>query len=101
MNRYENIEILKKEGIRKYTSTVIYPIINADITDTYIITQQGDRLDNLAWEYYRDPTLWWIIARANNIGKGNLFPEVGVQLRIPENVDKIISEYNELNDIEE
>ena len=99
MNRYENRNI-KKEGIRKYAST-FNPIINADITDTYIITQQGDRLDNLAWEYYRDPTLWWIIARANNIGKGNLFPEVGVQLRIPENVDKIISEYNELNDIEE
>ena len=44
-DRYESIEILK-EGIRKYT-LLLYTQSNADITDTYIITQQGDRLDNL------------------------------------------------------
>tara|TARA_R100001015_G_C4601816_1_gene156768 strand:+ start:234 stop:533 length:300 start_codon:yes stop_codon:yes gene_type:complete len=99
MKRYDNIEIIKKEGERKFTETVVYPVINPSINDIYIITKQGDRLDNLAWEYYRDPSLWWIIARANNIGKGTLFPEVGVQLRIPDDVESLQNEYNELNNV--
>ena len=99
MKRYDNIQIIKKEGERKFTETVVYPVINPSINDIYIITKQGDRLDNLAWEYYRDPSLWWIIARANNIGKGTLFPEVGVQLRIPDDVESLQNEYNELNNV--
>jgi|TARA_Y100000022_G_C12954961_1_gene242051 phage tail protein X len=99
MRRYDNIQIIKKEGERKFTETVVYPVINPSINDTYIITKQGDRLDNLAWEYYRDPSLWWIIARANNIGKGTLFPEVGVQLRIPDDVESLQNEYAELNNV--
>jgi|TARA_Y100000289_G_scaffold37480_1_gene36907 phage tail protein X len=99
MRRYDNIQIIKKEGERKFTETVVYPVINPSINDTYIITKEGDRLDNLAWEYYRDPSLWWIIARANNIGKGTLFPEVGVQLRIPDDVESLQNEYAELNNV--
>ena len=99
MKRYDNIQIIKKEGERKFTETVVYPVINPSINDIYIITKQGDRLDNLAWEYYRDPSLWWIIARANNIGKGTLFPEVGVQLRIPDDVESLQNEYAELNNV--
>ena len=99
MKRYDNIQIIKKEGERKFTETVVYPVINPSINDTYIITKQGDRLDNLAWEYYRDPSLWWILARANNMGKGTLFPEVGVQLRIPDDVESLQNEYNELNNV--
>ena len=26
---------------------------------------EGDRLDNLAYQYYGDPTVWWRIADAN------------------------------------
>ena len=48
MKRYRKHRIIKKEGIRKFRNCCI-PINNADITDTYIITQQGDRLDNLAY----------------------------------------------------
>jgi len=101
MSRYKNIDIVKKEGIRKYTSTIVYPISNPRVDDIYIITKDGDRLDNLAYEYYKDPTLWWVIARANNIGKGTLFPEVGTQLRIPTNIGTIVDEYNDLNNISE
>lgn len=44
----------------------------------------GDRFDNLAYQYYGDSTLWWVLAAAN--------PEVfypdeipaGVVLRIPD-----------------
>jgi len=101
MRRYENIPVIKKEGQRRYTTTLVYPIIQPKINDTYIITKEGDRLDNLSWEYYRDPTYWWVIARANGMGLGTLFPQVGVQLRIPDDIETITQEYNDLNKIEE
>ena len=100
MSRYSNIEVVKKQDTRKYVNTIIYPIITPKSDDIYIITREGDRLDNLSWEYYQNPTYWWIIARANNIGKGTMFPETGTQLRIPSSIENIISEYNELNDVE-
>ena len=99
MKRYKDIERTKVDG-RRSTNTVVYPIITPKISDTYIITSYGDRLDNLSWEYYKDPSLWWIIARANNINTGSLFPKVGIQLRIPSDVELIIQEYNDLNNIE-
>jgi hypothetical protein len=39
----------------------------------------------LAWKYYKDQTLWWIIARANQeyIGCDSLFIEPGIRIRIP------------------
>ena len=55
----------------------MYPRIPIKNSDVFITPAYGTRLDLLANEYYKDSTLWWIIARANNIGKGNLFPEVG------------------------
>lgn len=97
MNRYEKISILKTEEGRRYKKTIEYPLMERSIDDIYIIGMQGDRLDNLAYKYYNDAKLWWIIARANNIGKGNLSVPIGAQIRIPSNFISIVTEYNELN----
>lgn len=51
--------------------------------DKYIISRQGDRLDLLANEFYNNVDAWWIIADANNLGKGDLIVPPGIQLRIP------------------
>lgn len=40
------------------------------------------RIDLIAWQYYRDVNLWWIIAEVNNIGNP-LDIEPGTVLRIP------------------
>jgi hypothetical protein len=32
--------------------------------DIYV-TKEGDRLDNISYDVYDDPEMWWIIARAN------------------------------------
>jgi nucleoid-associated protein YgaU len=53
----------------------------------------------LAYAYYKDPTLWWIIAEANNIGKGDLLVPVGKQIRIPTEITSIIEEYSALNNL--
>jgi nucleoid-associated protein YgaU len=53
-------------------------------------------LDSLALKFYKDSTLWWVIAQANNI-KGTMKPKVGQQLRIPKNIDLIIARFNREN----
>lgn len=96
MSRYSKIDILKDDG-RRFKSTTKLPIIEPKNSDIYIIGQVGDRLDNLAYKYYNRSSYWWIIARANNIGKGDLTIPVGQQIRIPQNIESIIEKYNELN----
>ncbi len=96
-NRYETIEILRTELGKRYKKTIRYPKIEKQSQDMYIISIQGDRLDNLAFKYYEDARLWWIIARANYLGKGDMEIPIGTQLRIPANYIGIYDEYLELN----
>jgi len=86
----------KDKGFRKYDST-LYPKIENDDSDVYIITHSGERLDTLASKYYNDVNLWWIIAQANQIGKGTLNIAAGTQLRIPQNIAKIFSDLDTIN----
>ena len=96
-NRYENIEILKTDLGKRYKKTISYPKMEKSDKDTYIFSIQGDRLDNLAYKYYEDARLWWILARANNLGKGDMEIPIGKQLRIPADYISIYEEYIELN----
>ena len=84
MNRYSDTEKVRKNGQVYYRSTYFgnIPISNDDI---YVITQYGDRLDLLAFQYYGDATLWWYLARANNLFNLNI-PE-NIQLRIPSSIE--------------
>jgi|TARA_R110001606_G_scaffold366362_2_gene521500 phage tail protein X len=96
-NRYENIDILKTELGKRYKKTIVYPKMSKTVDDIYIISIQGDRLDNLSYKYYGDSRYWWILARANHLGKGDLSIPIGKQLRIPADFQSIVDEYNELN----
>ena len=49
--------------------------------DMYFISQHGDRCDNLANRFYSDSSLWWFIARVNNLKTMNI--PAGTSLRIP------------------
>ena len=51
-NRYEKIEILRTETGKRFKKTIRYPKMEKGQNDTYIISIQGDRLDNLAFKYY-------------------------------------------------
>lgn len=97
MNRYENISVVKNErGIRYYKAN-IYPHIQPTDEDIYMITTAGDRYDLLAYQYYKDKTLWWIIPIANQLNCDTLSPQPGLQIRIPANVQAIIKDYRDLN----
>ena len=94
-NRYENIEILRTELGKRYKKTIRYPKMEKTSEDKYIISIQGDRLDNLGFKYYEDSRLWWILA--DNLGKGDMEIPIGTQLRIPHYYIEIYDEYLKLN----
>ena len=67
MKRYTTTrKKIDKSGKRVY-STTYYPQIPISDSDKFIHPVSGDRLDTLAYKYYGDITLWWIIAKANGL----------------------------------
>ena len=80
MSRYKNTKLTQKNGTSYYKKTLYKEIPESD-NDIYVITQSGDRLDLLAYQYYGDVSLWWYIAKANNLNKMNI--EDNTQIRIP------------------
>ena len=101
MNRYSTIKIITtEENPKPRYSVTKYPLITLDSSDVYVYTTQGDRYDTLALSFYDDPTLWWIINRANpNQDSNSLFPSVGAQIRVPapNRIPTIISQFETLN----
>lgn len=110
MARYSSILIINTSTVdspstletmpRRYVK-VKYPEIPLDFSDIYVYTTRGDRYDTLALTYYLDPSLWWIIARANIKTQlmDSLIPDFGSQIRIPASarISSILAEYNILN----
>tara|TARA_Y100001963_G_C6786565_1_gene453110 strand:- start:3175 stop:3462 length:288 start_codon:yes stop_codon:yes gene_type:complete len=90
MGRYAHTSIRKVKLkhndtiVRKYDTT-IYPDVPEDGNDTHVITEEGDRLDILAAQFYSDPKLWWFIAHVNNLNKLNI--PAGTRLRIPNSIE--------------
>jgi hypothetical protein len=97
MKRYSSTIVYKRWDGKRVYKTTKYPIIKSSPMDILIISGEADYLDTLAYKYYRDPTLWWIIACANNVGKGRLSVDPGNQLRIPMDISKILNDFNQLN----
>lgn len=95
--RYQFTKTKTRYDGKNVYKTTYYPNISVDNEDIYIISNEGDYLDSLAYKYYGDESFWWIIAKANNLGFGRLSVEGGLQLRIPKNTTKIIQDLNNLN----
>lgn len=92
-SRYQNVGKKKSGDGREVLRPVIFPNIPLRDDDVYVATETGDRLDTLAQQFYNDPTLWWIIASANNIHNANFGFEDGTVLRIPQNYIQIVNQF--------
>ena len=105
MNRYSNSNIkhTKINGLRSqgtsYLGRTRYPQIRPSENDIYVITEWGDRFDQLAFQFYGDVSMWWIITTENPNKRGGLsmFCPIGVQLVIPQNINQIINDFDQLN----
>ena len=97
-SRYQNRKILENPNTKKkYMESTIYPKVEPKDSDFYIISTAGDRLDLLANTYYKDPSMWWVIATANNLNDANFFVEAGTQLRIPADTSDILNNLYKIN----
>ena len=94
MARYTNTKINKKSLLPKQKKnvlsygTTLYQRIPETNGDLHIISTEGDRLDNLAFQFYGDPSLWWYIGKANDLTDMNI--PAGKSLRIPASADNAI-----------
>ena len=93
-SRYENNQSKKINDGRNVYRSKIYPEIPLRDDDIYVASETGDRLDTLAFQYYEDASLWWIIASANNIHNAPFGLKDGTILRIPQNYIDILVNFS-------
>lgn len=93
LNVHSNDEHFNKDGL----DTTIFPKVIRKTTDTIIVASSIDRLDNLAHRFYKDRTLWWVIALANNLSGDTFFIPPGTQLFIPSDITRITDDMRKLN----
>ena len=94
-SRYKYNKIKNTNDGRRVYRSKIYPQIPLRDDDIYVATETGDRLDTLAYQYYEDSSLWWIIASANNIHNAPFGLKDGTILRIPQNYIEILVNFSE------
>jgi hypothetical protein len=98
--RYNKSEIKYTNSGKRYFKRKNYPQLPFSENDIYVITTIGDRLDTIAYSYYRDAELWWVISVANNnITRGSMFPQPGTQLRIPIDINTVLDLFNSENNL--
>jgi len=98
-NRYQNTQKKSTLDGKRYYRESFIPNIIEDEGDIYFITQPGDRLDLLAYEFYNDVSLWWVLAASNPIAtrRDSYMVKAGQQFRIPANPTDIIEQYSQFN----
>lgn len=99
-SRYQNIPTTKLNVTGSlYYQTNVYPAVQPTDTDYYVITTINDRLDLIAFDFYQDTSLWWVIASANALPGDSIYPPVGIQLRIPTDIKTVLGQYNIVNNV--
>lgn len=99
MDRFQKIRKKTTKKGKQYYREAFVPNIPETEGDIYFITERGDRLDLLAYEFYQDVSLWWILAAANPITtrRDSYIVTPGKQFRIPVDPESIIERYRQLN----
>lgn len=98
MNRYpqNSATVFTRFDGKRVLRTTTYPPIPISNSDIYVISGEDDYLDALADKYYKQASYWWVIAQANGI-RGTIKAPVGVQLRIPADINTVLARFNSEN----
>lgn len=79
--RYKNAKIITNSNGLSYYATSYGNYKEETNEDVWVITEQGDRLDLLAQQFYGSVHDWHLIAEVNNLSSINV--EAGIRIRIP------------------
>ena len=96
-SRYNHTKIKIREDGKRVLKPTMYPKIPIRDSDIFIYPKFGDRLDNLAHKYYKDISLWWIIAKANDLDAAHIGLDVDKQIRIPIDINPILNKLKEMS----
>jgi len=90
INRYSSDNQISNLGLgsSKAFKRIRIALQEDDLALVSRLTQESERLDKIAGEYYGDGRLWWVIAICSNIGWALQVPP-GTLLRIPANLGEI------------
>ena len=82
ISRYSNTPFYYHTKDNKYVTGIAS---NLDTTTPYQLhtVKNGDTFDNLALQYYNNPTLYWIICDFNNISNPYSELKIGSKIKIP------------------
>jgi len=97
MSRYDHTVVKHRPDGKRVLKPTMYPKIPIQDSDIFIYPKFGDRLDNLAQKYYKDVSLWWIIAKANNLDEAHIGLTLDEQIRIPVDIEPILNKLKELS----
>lgn len=81
-SRLRFAHLVTDEGF-EFFDVIDYPTLSVQPDDTFYRVRGSDRPDLLAYNFYGDPVLWWVIALANDLELISLELTEGQLLRIP------------------
>lgn len=84
------------DGKKQFTS-LIMPSFSESSDDIVISINGATRLDQLAQQFFDDPTLWWVLAVYNNLGEPSLYVKDQNYLRIPADIQSVFEKINRVN----
>ena len=97
MARYSSTSITKdKRRNFRVLKPTMYPNIAMKDSDIFIAPVVGEKLENLAHKFYGDGSLWWIIAKANNINDSTVVSNTFKRIRIPTEIQDVLQKLDEL-----
>lgn len=83
MDKYtEKLRPITNQGPSYYAASLPKTIPEEDVPFFYTAIE-GDRLDLLSNTFYKSPSFWWVIAKANNLTNGSIAVPAGTKLYIP------------------
>lgn len=97
IRRYDQAQTRENDENKSFYETRLLPDVERQPEDLIITVDSGQRLDRLAFEYYDDAKLWWVIASANELGRGDWTVPAGTQIRIPQNLSAVTTETRQIN----
>jgi hypothetical protein len=88
-----------KEKGKNYLKSTKYPSIPLSSNDIQIVTDSGDRLDNLAYQFYYDTSYWiWIVlANPDKLRRDSYYVAPSTFLRIPANINGVVENFKAIN----
>ena len=84
-SRYAKLRTIKRDGVEKSYHEVVNSTPKVDVSSCQLFKVTGlfiDRLDLIADKFYGDASLWWYIAKQNDIIDFEVVP-AGTVLQIP------------------